>query len=98
MEDALTADFKDKYADISDYQANWLANVYAASFTANNRDVERETGMEAARDQDGREEASEKINTDAGVKIAESQGIAEAEKTLPKKAPMQPAQDNSMSM
>ena len=81
VEEAVTADFKQRYPDMPDHLARGLGQTYATSCEINNRDEILEAEARVASDVDYRERVSEELREDRGIAMAESQGRVRADAT-----------------
>lgn len=75
LTDAIALDMKQRYPDMPDHLARGLATTYAASFEVNNRDEIFEAERQTARDDDHRDDISERLKEAVGIERAEREGI-----------------------
>lgn len=81
LDDAVAADFRQRYPDMPDHLARGLGQTYATSYEINNRDELLDAEARAASDGDYQDRASTEMREDRGIASAESQDIARAEAT-----------------
>lgn len=88
IEDAVARDFKDRYPDMPDHLARGLGQAYAkVEKVRNDEAIDRHAAARAddplidqsAADEDHRDRVSEALAQARGIKLAEGQGVAQAE-------------------